>query len=442
MSHTDAFPLLVDIDRDPDDQPEVLGVGAGPVGLFAALRLADRGIRVQILDEERRPAARSYALALHPASLGLLEEAELASAVLDQGHRLGSLGFYEGGERRAGLDFGALPCRFPFVTVLPQQSLEGILESRLEELGVRVLWNHRVTGLKLRIDGGAVAQVERLARESGAGARIVEETFTLRPGFVIGADGHRSAVRRALALEFPEVGPAELYAVFEISLAEDPDEEVRVVLDGGSSVLWPIGRGRFRWSFQIADWEGFVEPRFKSRRFAEVGEEPFPYLVRERLTELIVDRAPWFTGAAGEVIWSTAVRFERRLAGRFGRESVWLAGDSAHLAGPLGNHSLNVGLSEANDLALRLHRILREGAPAGLLEEYGHEAHGEWRRLLGLRGAPAPGAETSPWVHRNAGRIVSVVPASGEDLELLLAQLGLALPGRTTASHHASRAGS
>lgn len=425
MSHADAFPLLEDIDLDPDDQPEVLVVGAGPVGLFAALRLAERGIRVRILDEERRPAARSYALALHPSSLGLLEKAGLAGAVLDQGHRLRSLTFYEGRERRARLDFGALPGRFPFVTVLPQQSLEGILESRLEELGVRVLWNHRVTGLKLRIGGGAVVQVERLSRDG----RAVEETFAFRPGFVIGADGHRSAVRHALAVEFPEVGPAELYAVFEISSSEDPGDEVRVVLDGVSSVLWPIGHGRFRWSFQISDWEGFVEPRFKSRRFAEIGEEPFPYLIRERLTELIVERAPWFSGAEGEVVWSTAVRFERRLAGRFGRESAWLAGDSVHLAGPIGNHSLNVGLREAGDLALRLERILREGASAGLLEEYGHEAHAEWRWLLGLRGAPMPGVETPPWVRRNAGRLLSTVPASGEDLTLLFEQLGLSLPG-------------
>ncbi|HKV07858.1 MAG TPA: FAD-dependent monooxygenase [Thermoanaerobaculia bacterium] len=425
MSHADAFPLLEATDLDRDDQPEVLVVGAGPVGLFAAVRLAERGIRVQIVDEERRPAARSYALALHPASLGLLAEAGLASAVLDQGHRLESLAFYEGRERRALLDFAALPGRFPFVTVLPQQSLEGILESRLEELGVRVLWNHRLAGLKLRIGGGAVAEVERLSRGGGA----VEETFGVRPGFVIGADGHRSAVRRALALEFPEVGPAELYAVFEISSAEDAGHEVRVVMDGAASVLWPIGRERFRWSFQIADWEGFVEPRFKNRRFGEVGEEPFPYLVKERLTELIRERAPWFSGAEGEVIWSAAVRFERRLAGRFGRESAWLAGDSAHLAGPIGNHSLNVGLREAEELASRLERILREGAPAGLLEEYGHEAHTEWRRLLGLKGAPIPGEETSPWVRRNAGRLLSAIPASGEDLELLFEQLGVSLPG-------------
>lgn len=425
MSHAGAFPLLEDIDLDRDDQPEALVVGAGPVGLFAAVRLAERGIRVQILDEERRPAARSYALALHPASLALLEEAGLASAVLDQGHRLRRLAFYEGRERRAVLDFEALPCRFPFLTVLPQQSLEGILESRLEELGVRVLWNHRVTGLKLRIGGGAVVQVERLAREG----RAVEETFTVRPGFVIGADGHRSAVRHALAVEFPEVGPAELYAVFEISSPEDPGDEVRVVLDGGASVLWPIGHGRFRWSFQIPDWEGFVEPRFKSRRFAEIGEEPFPYLVRDRLTELILERAPWFSGAEGEVVWSTAVRFERRLAGRFGRESVWLAGDAAHLTGPIGNQSLNVGLSEAGELARSLERILREGASPGLLEEYGHEAHAEWRRLLGLRGTLIPGVETSPWVRRHAARMLPTVPASGEDLTLLLEQLGLALPG-------------
>ena len=55
-------------------QLEVLVVGAGPVGLFAALALARRGVRIQVVDKEWRTGAHSYALALHSQSLNLLEE--------------------------------------------------------------------------------------------------------------------------------------------------------------------------------------------------------------------------------------------------------------------------------------------------------------------------------------------------------------------------------
>jgi 2-polyprenyl-6-methoxyphenol hydroxylase-like FAD-dependent oxidoreductase len=431
MHDAEAAPLFEDLEPEVEDEPEVLVVGAGPVGLFAALLLAQRGVRVQIVDEERRPAARSYALALHPGSLTLLDEAGLTPDAVDPAHRLTSLAFYDGGEPRARLDFSVLPDPFPFVAVLPQQSLEGILESRLEELGVSVLWNHRLGSLRLKT-AGPVAEVARLARTAGSGTPAVKESFTVRPRFVLGTDGHRSAVRHALAVEFPEVGPAEVFAVFEISSPADPGAEVRVVLDEGtSSVLWPIGRGRLRWSFQIPDWEGFVEPRFKSRRFADVGEEPFPYLIRERLVELLAQRAPWFGDSPGEIVWSMAVRFERRLAGRFGRDTVWLAGDAAHLASPIGNHSLNVGLREARELAARIARLLGGDAPADALDLQGQAAHAEWRALLGLRGRPVAGAEASPWVRKRAARIPSCVPASGRDLELLLEQIGLSLtPGR------------
>jgi 6-methylpretetramide 4-monooxygenase / 4-hydroxy-6-methylpretetramide 12a-monooxygenase len=67
-----------DIPRIPEERPEVLVAGAGPVGLLAALALAEQGVQVQIVDQERRPAARSYALALHPQSLRLLDEIGLA----------------------------------------------------------------------------------------------------------------------------------------------------------------------------------------------------------------------------------------------------------------------------------------------------------------------------------------------------------------------------
>lgn len=423
----ETAPLFEDLEPEVDDEPEVLVVGAGPVGLFAALLLAQRGVHVQIVDEERRPAARSYALALHPGALKLLDEVGLTPDVVDQAHHLTSLAFYDGEEPRARLDFSALPGPFPFVAVLPQQSLEGILESRLEELGVAVLWNHRLGGLRLKT-AGPVAEVGRLVRPAGNGTPGVEESFTVRPRFVLGTDGHRSAVRHALAVEFPEVGPAEVFAVFEISSSADPGSEARVVLDEGtSSVLWPIGRGRLRWSFQIPDWEGFVEPRFKSRRFAGVGEEPFPYLIREKLVELLAERAPWFGTLPGEIVWSMAVRFERRLAGRFGRDSVWLAGDAAHLASPIGNHSLNVGLREAHELAGRIARLLGGDAPADVLDLHGQAAHAEWRTLLGLRGRPVAGPDASPWLRKRAPRIPPCIPASGRDLELLLEQVGLSL---------------
>jgi 2-polyprenyl-6-methoxyphenol hydroxylase-like FAD-dependent oxidoreductase len=407
----------------PDSMPEVLVVGAGPVGLFAALTLAELGIRVQIVDQERRPAARSYALALHPQSLRLLGEAGLAEELVPMAHRVSSMAFYEGQERRAAVDFSVLPGTLPCVAVLPQQILEGALESRLLRRGIPVLWNHRVSEIALT-PGAVVAEVERLER--GVEQVAVRERFDVRTDFILGADGHRSLIRKSLAEPFEEMGPAELFAVFEVTASGPAEHEAKVVFhQGKAGVLWPLGGRRFRWSLEIADWEGFEEPRFKSRHFPQVGDDPFPYLVREKLHQLLAERAPWLIADVGEIVWSMAVRFERRLAGRFGHGRAWLAGDAAHLTSPIGSQSMNGGLIEARDLARRLASILREDYPLSLLDRYEATHRTEWSRLLG--GEAQAGAAAGPWVREHAQRLLPCLPASGDDLALLMGQLGLEL---------------
>ncbi|HUF78388.1 MAG TPA: FAD-dependent monooxygenase [Thermoanaerobaculia bacterium] len=411
-------------------ETEALVVGAGPVGMLAALALAERDVKVEVVDEEWRAAARSYALALHPASLELLDEVGLATELVEQGHRLTRIAFYDRGERRAEVYPAELPRAFPFLLVLPQKALEAALERRLERHGVKVRWNQRLASLAL---GGErpVATVERLAKEStgysvATTVWVVEGETATAADFVVGTDGHRSVVRQALGAGLETLGEPELYAVFELASDAPELDEVRVVLDEqGTSVLWPLGRGRFRWSFQLDASTVEVDRPDKSRLAVQVGRHAYPFLSRDDLAALIARRAPWFEGSIGDLEWSVAVRFERRLAESFGRDGAWLAGDAAHLAPPVGVHSMNGGLAEANDLASRIARVLRRGSSRDLLESYGRERHAEWRRLLGARVEAGP--EASDWVRERAGRIVPCLPGLGADLDRLAGQLGLRL---------------
>ena len=99
-------------------QPEVVVAGAGPVGMFVALRLAEAGIRVEVVDEAWNRGARSYALALHPDSLALLDGVGLAGEVLKAGHRIDAVAIYDRCWRRAELSFAGLAGEFLFVLVL------------------------------------------------------------------------------------------------------------------------------------------------------------------------------------------------------------------------------------------------------------------------------------------------------------------------------------
>jgi 2-polyprenyl-6-methoxyphenol hydroxylase-like FAD-dependent oxidoreductase len=208
-------------------------------------------------------------------------------------------------------------------------------------------------------------------------------------------------------IEMGDHGASEIFSVYEIEAAGELPAEARVILDPDlTSVYWPLEEGRCRWGFQI---------REASEHAASMG----------RLEQLIAARAPWCVARPTQIYWSTLGLFERRLTQSFGRGGIWLAGDAAHQAAPVGVHSMNSGLVEARDLAVRIARIQHAAGSRSLLEEFATETHEAWQRLFGagLGVRALPGAD--PWVRENAARIVACIPASGDDLEPLLEQIGL-----------------
>ena len=145
----------------------------------------------------------------------------------------------------------------------------------------------------------------------------------------------------------------------------------------------------------------------------------------ERLELLIAARAPWYAARPTQIYWSTLGLFERRLTRSFGEGRVWLAGDAAHQAAPVGVHSMNSGLVEARELAACMMRILRGAGGTSLLQEFGASTHESWQRFFGAgREVRAlPGADQ--WVREARARIVACIPSSGDDVEPLLTQIGL-----------------
>jgi 2-polyprenyl-6-methoxyphenol hydroxylase-like FAD-dependent oxidoreductase len=408
----------------------VLVVGAGPTGLLAALSLAEQGLQVELIDEEWRPAGHSYALALHPRSLALLDELGVLEDAIAEGRELPSLTLCN--EEEAGPQL--VRCvvsdeHFPFLLALPQNTLERLLSERLAKKGVRVRWSHRLAALDAHGDH-VTATVQRLEKESSGYAVAhsdwaVAETKAVQAGFVIGADGHRSLVRRALGTAFEEAGPSQAFAIFECDAPGAGDEMQLVMGSQAISVLWPLPGQRARWSLELVAPDVSAADRYKSRLTTMLGERYFPYLDEAHTRELLRERAPWFEKAVGTLGWSVEVRFERRLAASFGAGRVWLAGDAAHLTGPVGMQSMNSGLAEVSDLAARIARIHSRRDDLDLLASYGVERREQWEFLLGLRGRLRPTPSAPAVVARNASRLLPCLPATGSELSLLADQLGL-----------------
>ncbi len=179
---------------------DVVVVGAGPVGLFTALALARQGVAVQVIDEEWRVGAHSYALALHPHSLKLLHEVGLTPALLEVGHVVNGVRYYADGQPVAQLNFRQLTTPYPFLLTIPQCALEELLERHLTAAGRQVYWEHRFAQVR-RQENSIIATVDQLGKETTGYAVhltewVTEATRWIEAPFLIGADGHRSAVRR------------------------------------------------------------------------------------------------------------------------------------------------------------------------------------------------------------------------------------------------------
>ena len=413
-----------------EERTEVLVVGAGPVGLLTAILLAEAGIEARIIDREERTAARSYACALHPRTLRLLERLGLAAPIVERGRRVEKLAFYDGSSRQAEVKLSGLGGPFPFMVILPQNVFEDVLEQRLRKAGIAVNWRHRFN--ELQSDAGTVvATVEELGA-TGTGyivphwETVVQRTFPIRAQFLVGADGHGSLVRQRLGIEHTCVTKPEFFAAYEFEPGEEVENEVRVVLDQSTTnALWPLPGNRYRWTYQLLKSDMANEFPEKERRGVRFAEKAVDERIRQYVEKVAKQRAPWFAAGVKEITWCTEVVFEQRVVKQFGRDRCWLVGDAAHQTGPVGVQSMNVGMAEAEALAGALRRVLREKATLNLLETCDREWQAEWRRLLGLTGGLKPRNETSPWVRERRARLLPCLPASHEDLAPLAGQLRL-----------------
>ncbi len=406
--------------------PDVLIIGAGPVGLFTALTLARRGVRVQIADSAFWTCSHSYALALHPRSLALLKESGLDVKAKSKAFMVDRIAVYDGATRKAEIPLGE------GLAVLRQDAIESLLENALSEMGVNVQWRHEASDLR-QGEGHVKVRLDKFEKES-RGYVIAHDEWTVAKSteldvpWVIGADGYDSTVRRAIGAGFTETGPAQYYAVFEFKSGEPPPHELRIALgENTTDALWPLPNGHLRWNFQLPDYKDTHDlpgpGYFMSSRLRDHDPKPFeiPVLEESTLRSLIAQRAPWFKGEITNISWRTVVRFEHRQASQYGSGRMWMAGDSAHLTGPVGVLSMNLGLVEGYELA----GIIADGGKEQELQAFNHRWSATWRQVHGMdKGLPLASGD-DPWVASHVERILPCLPGWGKELAAIASNLAV-----------------
>lgn len=396
-----------------EQRTQVLVVGAGPVGLLTALRLRQHGLDVTVVEQNEHSSARSFPVVLHPSTLALLSGLGSLDPFVWQGRAFKRIVIFAGGERRAVLDVPTDGELAHGGLTLPQNVLRNALEQALRAQGVHVEYLHRLASLT---EDGAEVRAEVTRREPvstppsrrGHFEWVEVEKLSVRAAFVVGADGRDSTVRTALGLGWRKLGPERLFGFFDVPHEPPAGQNVELVLGAETGAMYPLHGGTTRYSFELE-------------------HAPSEPLGAEKLRELRAARMPWHPVNRESVEWSGVHACERAWSERFGRGRVWLAGDAAHATSPLGAQSLNVGLREARDLANTIADAARGGGVEWLASGYATQRELEWQRLLSLGRKPQI-AENAPfWVKQHVAELVASLPASGDDLDGCLAELGVTL---------------
>ena len=316
-------------------QADVIVVGAGPVGLVAALSLALAGVRVLVLEKRDALSAASLASTIHPPTLEILDELGTLRPVMHLGHRVDRIQHRTPEGVFAEFDMATLAGEtpFPFRMHLEQARITPAILARLDAL----------PNAEVRF-GWEVASIEQT---SGFASVIGPERVSAP--YVLAADGARSAVRQCLGVAFDG--------------AEYPDKILRVMTTDDLGALLP-GIAPVTYLYNGARSVSFLRMpdcwriilRVPKETSDEAAMDPGWILARFQAVLPACERLP---AVAGMDVYGAS----RRVAATFQQGRVILIGDAAHITSTRGGMNMNCGIHDASAVAQAL--VTRDPAVIG-----------------------------------------------------------------------------
>jgi 3-(3-hydroxy-phenyl)propionate hydroxylase len=331
----------------------VLIAGGGPVGAIAALALARQGIAVRVFEAGVAIDESPRAATTHPATLEMLADLGLIDDLIARGLVARTFQFWDRPSGRLIAEFDhavlARDTPYPFVVQCEQHKLVDLAIQRLSGLpNARYDFATQVT----EVEAGADA-VEITVRHGDD--RIERMTGS----YLIGADGGRSTVRKALGIAFDGYTFPERFLVLTTpfdfaqergcgfrSYFSDPDEWANLFKVAGND-----GRGLWR----------VVFPTLPGETDEEVFNETS---VQQRLQKFFPKSGSY------PIVHRNLYNVHQRVAARFSQGRAFLAGDAAHVNNPIGGLGLNCGIHDAVELASLLVKVLRGEESANQLDRY------------------------------------------------------------------------
>lgn len=326
---------------------DVIIVGAGPVGLIAALGLAQRGVGVTVLDAADDILDEPRGMTYHWAVLAGLERLGVLDDAMEMGwlnHDWSAQVFRTG--ERLSMDIGLLKddVRHPYSLILGQDALAGVVREHLgQHPRAGICWGHEVTGID-QDDTGVTVHVA-----------TAEGAHDIRGRWLVGADGARSIVRRELGLGFEGMTWGERFVATNCRGRYEDHFVSGYLIDAEyGAVVHQIttdGLWRHTYAESLDLPEEGIEQRMAEYFRAVLPAEDFEH----------------------EMLLWRHYRMHHRSAETYRVGRVLLAGDAAHVTNPTRGFGLVGGMFDAFTLTEALAAIVLGGGDHGLLDRYSEE---------------------------------------------------------------------
>ena len=338
-----------ELDSGETGHVPVIIVGAGPVGMSAAIDLRMRGIDVLILDDDNTVSVGSRAICWAKRALEIWDRLDCGEVMLDKGVRWNLGRVFFGDDKDPVYSFNMLPetgHKYPGFINLQQYYAEEFLIDRLDDLGVEIRWKSRVVAL----DEGNTRPVVKVETPEG--------TYRMSCDWLVAADGSKSPIRSMLGLDFGGRVFEDHFLIADIKMEHDFPTERWFWFDppfnrGQSALLHKQPDDVWRLDFQLGwdiDREEEMKPQNVSKRIrAMLGDIDFEYE------------------------WVSIYTFQCRRLDKFRHGRVIFVGDSAHLVSPFGARGANSGLQDIDNLGWKLKLVMDGAAPMTLLDSYDEE---------------------------------------------------------------------
>ena len=345
----------------------VLIVGAGPVGLLLALRLAQSGIRSVVLEKDSALSNAPRAIGYYGPVHKVFQEIGLYDRIVRDGmpcggyvwrtmptdeviqsatgtssvRKLGTvIGTNNMGRRNANGQYEP----GNFTIQLAQSKLSKLMLDAAAETGLsQVLWEHEVLSLE-QDDTGVTVTVKHL-----------QATKTFQGQFLVGCDGGKSTVRKLLQIRLNGHSWPERFLATDVMRTAPvvADPPVHFVVDprywAVVTPLEPVEPGKpglWRYSMAVPALPGDDDNNEADEKPLTDEEVLDPAYVRS-LVERQIDGA---CDGDFEVVRQSLYKMHQLVASTMHRGRCFLAGDSAHINNPIGGLGLCTGLLDADAL--------------------------------------------------------------------------------------------